>query len=308
MTNLPPISFIVLTLNNHETIRSCIESIISQKYSSFEVLVIDGGSNDGTKEIVKEYENLNVRLYEFAGYSIGKSRQIGVDISTGEICAFIDSDCELPDCSWTIKMVEPFLNSKNVGGTWTLGAYKKEYPGIARYSILQHPYRRKEIPEFVGADNYVEIGTGHTLLKRSAILEVGGFPDLKAKEDVYVTVRMVKAGYTFVYVENSEVYHLHTTTFRGFVKKYERDINASLKEKIDNGGESSRNGGGSSGAIPFFVSNMLIYPSALAIYGIVKDRDLAWLWHPVICSAKLVIVSRSFLKFKLMKGRKNPKT
>jgi glycosyltransferase involved in cell wall biosynthesis len=297
MTNLPYISFIVLTLNNRKTIRSCIESIISQKYSSFEVLVIDGGSNDGTQEIVNEYKNLNVRLHEFAGCGIGKSRQIGVEISTGEICAFVDSDCELPDFSWTDKMVTPFLKSPQVGGTWALGAFKKEYPSIARYSILQHPYRRNGIPELVGADNYIEIGTGHTLLKRNSILEVGGFPDYKSREDVDLTYRIAKAGYTFVYVKNCEVYHLHVTTFRDFVKKYERDIKASLKE-------NSGNSGGSSSAIPFFMSNMLIYPAALALYGIIKDRDLAWLWHPVICSAKLVIVARSFLKIKLMKSGK----
>ncbi|MCC4770982.1 glycosyltransferase [Methanosarcina sp. DH2] len=304
MINFPQVSFIVLTLNNHKTIRSCIESIISQKYSSFEVLVIDGGSNDGTQEIVNEYKNLNVHLHEFAGCGIGKSRQIGIDISTGEICAFVDSDCELPDCSWTVKMVEPFLKSTRVGGTWALGAYKKEYPSIARYSILQHPYRRNGIPELVDANNYVEIGTGHTLLKRSAILEVGGFPDFKSKEDVDLTCRIAKAGYTFVYVKNCEVYHLHATTFRGFVKKYERDIKAGLKEKRDSGGENSCNSGGSSGAIPFFMSNMLIYPTVLALYSIIKDRDLAWLWHPVVCSAKLIIVARSFLKIKLMKSGK----
>lgn len=303
MTNLPCVSFIVLTLNNHKTIRNCIESIISQKYSSFEVLVIDGGSNDGTQEIVKEYEKLNVHLHEFTGCGIGRSRQIGVEISTGEICAFIDSDCELPYCSWTNKMVEPFLKSKNVGGTWALGAYKTEYPSIARYSILQHPYRRKEIPELVNAGNYVEIGTGHTLLKKSSILEVGGFPDFNSKEDVDLTCRIAKAGYTFVHVKNCEVYHLHATTFRGFMKKYERDIIVGLNGKIDNGRESCGNGGGGSGSIPFLMSNALIYPAVLALYGIIKDRDPAWLWHPVICSAKLVIVSRSFLKIKLMKDR-----
>jgi len=304
MTDFPCVSFIILTLNNRKTIRNCIESIISQKYPSFEVLVIDGGSNDGTQEIVNEYNNLNVHLHEFPGCGIGKSRQIGVDISIGEICAFIDSDCELPDCYWTAKMIEPFIKSEHVGGTWTLGAYKKEYPGIARYSILQHPYRFKKIPEYVNADNYIEIGTGHTLLKRSAILKAGGFPDLKSKEDVDLTCRIVKAGYTFVHVKNCEVYHFHATTFRGFMKKYERDINESLNGKSDSNRESCGNDGGGSGAIPFFLSNALIYPVFLSLYGIIKDRDLAWLWHPVVCSAKLVIVARSFLKIKLMKSGK----
>ena len=206
-------------------------------------------------------------------------------------------------------MVEPFLRFQYVGGTWALGAYKKEYPSIARYSILHHPYRRKGIPELVDADNYVEIGTGHTLLKRSSILEVGGFPDLKSKEDVDLTYRVAKAGYTFVYVKDCEVYHLHATTFRGFVKKYERDINAGLNEKRNSDGESSGHGGGNSGAILVLHVKYALYILLHYYHGIVKDRDLAWLWHPVICFLQnLLIGVQILLKFKLMKGRKNPKT
>ncbi|WP_440947239.1 glycosyltransferase [Methanosarcina sp. T3] len=303
MNDLPPVSFVVLTLNNKKTIRSCIESIISQNYPSFETLVIDGGSSDGTKEIVEEYSDSNVKLYEFVGYGIGKSRQTGVALTTGEICAFIDSDCELPDSYWTKKMVDPFLKYKNLGGTWVLGAYKKDYPSLARYSILQHPYRRKKIPKLISDENYIEIGTGHTLLKKSAILDAGGFLDLKAKEDINLTYKMVKAGYTFFYVENSGVYHLHATTFKGYMKKYERDINVSLNEKEgDSRGSNSR---GSTGAISFIISNTLILPTGLALYGVIKDRDLAWSWHPLICTGKLVMVARSFLKLKFVKNRKN---
>ncbi|WP_269851229.1 glycosyltransferase [Methanosarcina horonobensis] len=166
---------------------------------------------------------------------------------------------------------------------------KKEYPSIARYSILQHPYRRKGVSKFIGSENYLAIGTGHTLLKRNAIIDVGGFPDLKAKEDVDLTYRIVKAGYVLVHVEDCEVYHLHATTFRGFMKKYERDINAGLD---GNKGDDR----GSSSAISFLVSNSFIYPTGLALYGIIKDRDLAWFWHPLVCSAKLAIVARSFFE------------
>jgi len=299
MTDLPAISFVVLTLNNNKTIKNCIESIVSQNYPVFETLVIDGGSTDGTKEIVEQYRDFNVKLYEFAGHGIGKSRQIGVEFSKGEICAFIDSDCELPDHLWTRKMVEPFLESKNVAGTWALGAYKRNYPSIARYSILQHPYRRKKISKFIGDENYLAIGTGHTLLKRNAILDAGGFPDLKAKEDVYLTYRIVKAGYTLVHVENCDVYHLHATTFRVYMKKYERDINAGLTEKEENDK-------GSGSAISFIISNSIICPTGLALYGVIKDRDLAWLWHPFVCSAKLAIAARSFLKFELINSKKSP--
>ena len=49
-------SIITVVLNNRKTIERCIKSVLSQKFQNFEYIVVDGGSNDGTWEILEKYK------------------------------------------------------------------------------------------------------------------------------------------------------------------------------------------------------------------------------------------------------------
>ncbi len=53
-------SIITVVLNNKKTIKRCIQSVLSQKFKNFEYIIIDGGSKDGTLEIIKEYKNKGI--------------------------------------------------------------------------------------------------------------------------------------------------------------------------------------------------------------------------------------------------------
>lgn len=293
--NLPLISFVVLTFNNKNSITNCLDSIVNQEYPCFELIVVDDDSTDGTLEIIKKYMrgNQNLRLLRSGEHNIGKSRRIGVAESKGEICALIDSDCELPREQWAKTMVRPFLGDEKVAGTWTLGAYKKNYPSIARYSILSNPYRQTKLPPVIDRENYWPVGTGHILLKKKAILEVGGFRDLKAGEDVDLTQRIIERGYKLVYVNGCEVYHLHAPNLKQFLKKYKRDVKSTLSY-----GPKTLRGVSSGNSMKFLFSNLLIYPIYASVRGFRKDRDIAWFWHPAICLAKYFIVAKSILELK----------
>src|SRR3989304_9214118 len=108
---IPKISVIVLTKNSQKYIRQCIESILNQTYPDFEVIVVDAGSKDETISILDGYKNKTNLPFRIEGVppntSIGKARQIGLEISNGEIIAFIDSDVELPHENWLKNMSGP---------------------------------------------------------------------------------------------------------------------------------------------------------------------------------------------------------
>jgi glycosyltransferase involved in cell wall biosynthesis len=207
------VSFVVLTKNNVKTIKNCLESIVQQSYSNFNILVIDGNSNDGTIDIVfelmKKYDKIGI--YNVSNLSIGAARQFGVEKADGEYIAFVDSDCELPHYRWLDRMLEPFKNS-SVACTWTMGDYKKSFPSIARYTIMSDIATMGVLPKAVIDTNYFTIGMGHTVVKKSIIKELGGFRDLVANEDRDITWRMVKKGYSLIQVDNARVYHLHATS------------------------------------------------------------------------------------------------
>ena len=88
------ISIIVPVYNVENYLEECLESIKNQTYTDIEVILVNDGSTDGSKEICKRYCELDSRFrlinQENQGQSVARNR--GVAESTGEFIVFIDSD------------------------------------------------------------------------------------------------------------------------------------------------------------------------------------------------------------------------
>ena len=84
------ISVMMPTYNNAKYISQAIESIYAQNYSNIEIIVVDDGSTDNTKEIVKRYKDIKYFYTEHKG--IPFARNIALENSKGEYIAFLDSD------------------------------------------------------------------------------------------------------------------------------------------------------------------------------------------------------------------------
>jgi len=152
-----------------------------------------------------------IKLFIYNNSSIGYARQRGIEHSLGEYIAFIDSDCILPSSHWLTEMISGFEDS-TIAGTWVLGKCDRSCSSIMRYSILSHPLRNHE-PLIVNLENYIPIGTGHTIIRKKIIEQVGGFKDLQSAEDIEITYLIVKLGYKFKYMYGNEVLHYHVASF-----------------------------------------------------------------------------------------------
>ena len=92
--NIPLISIITVSLNSKKTIKRCIESIIGQNYpkSKIEYIIIDGGSTDGTQEIIKKYKK-NIQYFQSRkDKGLYDAMNIGIKISKGSIIGILNSD------------------------------------------------------------------------------------------------------------------------------------------------------------------------------------------------------------------------
>lgn len=86
------ISIITISFNQREYIEECIKSVLDQQYLDLEYIVMDGDSTDGTKEILHAYSDRISKL--IIGKDTGPANALnkGLEIATGDIVGFINSD------------------------------------------------------------------------------------------------------------------------------------------------------------------------------------------------------------------------
>ncbi len=88
------ISVIVPVYNVENYIRKCIDSILKQTYSDYELILVDDGSTDSSSNICKEYKfkHSNIQLIEKPNGGLSDARNAGVAVAKGQYITFIDSD------------------------------------------------------------------------------------------------------------------------------------------------------------------------------------------------------------------------
>ncbi len=88
------ISIIVTCYNRENTIRECLQSIENQTFKNFEVIIVDDGSTDSSKNIIKEFcqNDTRFKLIESTHVGFPIAKNIGLDNSNGEYIIFLDSD------------------------------------------------------------------------------------------------------------------------------------------------------------------------------------------------------------------------
>jgi len=91
---MPKISVIVPVYNTEKFLHRCIDSILAQTFTDFELLLIDDGSKDNSGKICDEYaaKDSRVRVFHKENGGVSSARNMGLDNSRGEWVVFVDSD------------------------------------------------------------------------------------------------------------------------------------------------------------------------------------------------------------------------
>lgn len=109
----PLISIITPTFNSAGFLKDNIESVLSQTYPNIEHIIIDGGSTDGTVDIIKEYEGKISYWVSEKDFGIADAFNKGLKASRGEYIQFLNSDDWLADKSVIEEVVEALENNNN---------------------------------------------------------------------------------------------------------------------------------------------------------------------------------------------------
>jgi glycosyltransferase involved in cell wall biosynthesis len=175
MTNIPRISIITPSYNQGGFIRETIESILGQNYPNLEYWVIDGGSNDNTADLLREYEP---RVMWVSEKDRGQAHAInkGLRSIAGDIVGFINSDdVYLPE---TLRTVAGYFTA-HPEAAWLTGDYviidnggRRIQPYVAWYKRMLRgnpTFRRLAVANYIVQPS--------TFWRRSLMNEIGLFDE-----------------------------------------------------------------------------------------------------------------------------------
>ena len=128
------VSIITAVLNNRKTIEECMQSIINQTYQHRECIVIDGGSTDGTMDLLKKYENRMTKIVSERDNGIYDAMNKGIKLATGDVIGILNSDDIYNDAT-VIESVANAIMENNVDSCYGDLVYvdKKNPDKVVRY-------------------------------------------------------------------------------------------------------------------------------------------------------------------------------
>ncbi|NOZ81597.1 MAG: glycosyltransferase [Candidatus Micrarchaeota archaeon] len=214
-------SVIVPCYNSESTILRTLAALERQNFDKpYEVIVVDGGSNDRTVELVKNFlkrSKIPVRVFVTKYRGPARQRNFGAKKAKGEIIVFTDSDC-VPSRNWLREMVRPIESGEAVGvqGTYRTLNRKSLIARFEGYEIEKRHERMKK-------QKYIDfIGTFSAAYRKDVFLNFRGFDTkfpIASGEDPELSYRIAKAGYKMVFNPRAWVYHPHPDSLKKYIKQ-----------------------------------------------------------------------------------------
>jgi rSAM/selenodomain-associated transferase 2 len=185
------ISVIIPAFNEREGIRACIEHVLSERGDT-EVIVCDGGSTDGTPDVVREYGEKGVLLVK-TQKGRGAQMNAGAAGAGGDILVFLHADTIL-EKGWHEAVTAALKDRKRSGGAFSLriGSPGRQFRMIE--SLVNLRCRICKLP----------YGDQAIFMRRQTFIGVGGYRDIPLMEDVDIVERL-KAFGTIVMLDQKAV-------------------------------------------------------------------------------------------------------
>ncbi|MGQ9509584.1 MAG: glycosyltransferase family 2 protein [Thermodesulfobacteriota bacterium] len=225
------ISIILITKNGEKYLEEVLRAIFSQKLDDpYEVIAIDSGSVDKTKEILKGF---SIRIEEIpsSSFNHGETRNLGARISEGPYIVFLTQDATPVNEEWLKNLIEPLKRNEKVAGAFSKQIPRRDCPLMEKRQILETELVSGDHERINSATNnpdyeknpypYIWFSNTSSCIRRE-VWEKIPFRKLDFAEDQDWAKRVLEAGFLTVYVPTSVVSHSHHyRPIRNFRRHYE---------------------------------------------------------------------------------------
>lgn len=210
------ISILLPVYNGEKFLKHSIDSILSQTFTDFELLIGFNGTIDSSKEIVSKYVDTRIRIFDY-GSDSGKSRTLNKLIKEAKYdwLAIQDDD----DC-WIDSKLEKqihYTDKYDVIGTFI--SYIDEFGNMCGYPKLHSFHDEIKELSLIGSN---QVANTSAIFKKSDALEIGGWrTDLDGIEDYDFWLRLMRNGKRFINIPEQLVLHRLHSNSNFNTKKYD---------------------------------------------------------------------------------------
>ncbi len=223
----PWVTVVLPVRNEAASIAGVLEDLRDQDLprGAVEILVVDGRSSDGTREVVSDLARRDpgLRLLDNPDRRSSAARALGANAARGRYVAYVDGHCRIPSRTMLRDMVDLFQSS----GAACLARPQPLLPTgggrVARAisAARTHPFGHSLSSEIYGdREGTVSPQSSGAMYRREVLLRVGNFdPRFDACEDVELNYRVEKAGLKCVTSPRLAVTYEPRATFRGLLRQ-----------------------------------------------------------------------------------------
>lgn len=216
----PTISIVVPTRNGRTTLPALLDAVAAQQIEAdVEFVAVDSSSTDGTAELLHARADrvVSIAVEEF---DHGRSRNLGIEHSTGELVVLTVQDAVPASDRWLAALVAPLLQDDTVAGSYARQQPAADASGITRYYAGRAPAAATE-PRVAAIDR-ARYDTLHPMRRldactfdnvcscvRRSVWKAHPFKPIPIGEDLEWARDVLLAGYRLAYVPEAVVIHSH---------------------------------------------------------------------------------------------------
>lgn len=222
----PLVSIVVPAYNEGKNILTTLKPLINLDYplKKLEIIVVNDGSTDNTKNIVKKFiaqnKDHNIKLVSQPNKGKGAALNKGLHISKGEFFVCLDADSIVE--SDVLRTMLPHFTDKNIAVVLpSLKAYKPSnfWQKMQWFEYIVNMFYKKLMSRL----DCLHVSPGPFSIYRKDILQkIGGFDENNLTEDLEVTLRLQSKHYRIVQIMNAEVYTITPNTFKSLYRQRNR--------------------------------------------------------------------------------------
>lgn len=210
------ISIIVPVYNVRSYLLDCVESLLSQKYKDYEILLIDDGSDDGSGKICDEYilKNKSITVIHQKNGGLSAARNTGIKIAQGKYLTFIDSDDYVSE-NYLKVLIDGITNSKSDISSCGFQRFEdnekvQDEFGTKEKGNLYITDGKKACLDLYTYHSKIPMTAWAKLIKRELFNGIE-FPPGKLHEDVVVTPRLLYSASKVAFIDSALYYYRQRT-------------------------------------------------------------------------------------------------